>query len=95
MRMWGTVVDNEISRLLYNFVGLYGYEDSLDPVCIHSHSGFVINVAICPVLWKAVLQTEIVTSTMEAEVVAFGAYCKELMPIIDLVNEVGSAVGLS
>jgi len=32
---------------------------------------------------------------MEAEVVAFGAFYKELMPIIDLVDEVGSAVGLS
>ena len=32
---------------------------------------------------------------MEAEVVAFGTCCKLLMPIIDLVDEVGKAVGLS
>ena len=78
-----------------DFAGLYGYEDSFNPVCVRSRSGFVTNVASCPVLWKAVLQTEITTSTMEAEVVAFGACCKELIPIIDLVDEVGSAVGLS
>jgi len=38
-----------------DFAGLYGYEDSLDPVCVRSCSGFVINVASFPVLWKAAL----------------------------------------
>ena len=77
-----------------DFAGLYGYEDSLDPVCVRSRTGFVINVANCPVLWKSSLQTETATSTMQAEVIAMSSCCRELMPIIDMVNEVGMAVGL-
>ena len=78
-----------------DFAGLYGYEDSLDPVCVRSRTGFVINVANCPVLWKSSLQTETATSTMQAEIIALAACCRELIPIIDLVDEVGTAVGLA
>ena len=78
-----------------DFAGLYGYEDSLDPVCVRSRTGFVICVASCPILWQSKLQTEIATSTMEAEIVALGACCKELMPIIDMVDDISDAVGLS
>ena len=70
------------------------YEDSLDPVCVRSRTGYVINVANCPVLWKSQLQTKIAMSTMEAEVVALAVCCRELIPVIDLVAEVGNAVGL-
>ena len=34
-------------------------------------------------------------STMESEVVALATCCRDLIPIIDLVAEVGEAVGLS
>ena len=77
-----------------DFTGLWGHEDSLDPTCVRSQTGFVINVANCPVLWKSTLQTLTATSTMEAEVVALATCCRELMPIIDLVESVGKAVGL-
>ena len=62
-----------------NFAGLYGYEGSLDPVCVRRRTGFVINVANCPVLWKSQLQTEMVTSTMQAEVIALAGCYQELM----------------
>ena len=78
-----------------DFAGLYGYEDSSDPVCVRSRTGFVITVANCPVLWQSKLQTETATSTMEAEIVALGSCCKELFPIMDLVKEIGTAVGLA
>ncbi|KAL7532071.1 hypothetical protein ACHAXR_006179 [Thalassiosira sp. AJA248-18] len=78
-----------------DFAGLYGYEDSLDPISVKSRTGFVINVANCPVLWKSQLQSMIATSTMEAEINALAACCKELMPILDMVDEVGKAVGLA
>ena len=32
---------------------------------------------------------------MQAEVIAFAACCRVLIPIIDMVKEIGSAVGLS
>ena len=35
-----------------DFAGLYGHEESLDPVCVQSRTGFVINMASCPVFGK-------------------------------------------
>ena len=77
-----------------DFAGMWGHEDPLDPTSVKSRAGFVINVANCPVLWKSSLMSEIATSTMEAEVVSLAMCCRELFPVIDLVEQVGSAVGL-
>ena len=46
-------------------------------------------------MWRSSLQSETVTSTMQYEVIAFAACCRVLIPIIDMVNEIGSAIGLS
>ena len=78
-----------------DFAGLYGYEDSLDPVCVRSRTGFVINVANCPVLWISKLQTETALSTMEADINTLAHSCRELFPVIDQVTELGNVVGLS
>jgi hypothetical protein len=48
-----------------DFAGLYNHEDSQDPHCVRSHTGYAILLAGCPVLWKSKLQTEIALSTME------------------------------
>ena len=77
-----------------DFAGMWGHEDPLDPICVKSRSGYVITVADCPVLWKSSIQTEIATSTMEAETISLAACCRDLFPVIDLVEQVGSAVGL-
>ncbi len=76
-----------------DFAGLYGYEDNNDPVCVRSRTGYVITVAGCPIYWSSKLQTETATSTMEAEIIALGSCCCELLPIIALVDEIGVAVG--
>ena len=77
-----------------DFAGLYGHEKASDPVSVKSRTGFVINVANCPVLWMSKLQTETALSTMEAEIIALAHSCRELFPIIDLVTELGKVVGL-
>lgn len=77
-----------------DFAGMYGYEKHDDPSCVKSRTGFVINVADCPVLWQSKLQTETALSTMEAEIVALAHSCRELFPIMDLVHSVGPSVGL-
>ena len=77
-----------------DFAGLYGYEDNNDPVCVRSRTGYVITVAGCPIYWSSKLQTETATSTMEAEVIALGSCCRELLPIIALVDEIGIAIGI-
>ena len=73
---------------------MYGHENSTDPSCVKSRTGFVITVANCPVLWQSKLQTETALSTMEAEVVALAHSCRELFPIMDMVSMLGEKVGL-
>ncbi len=64
------------------FAGLYGYKDNNDPVCVRSRTGYVITVSRCPIYWSSKLQTETATSTKEAEIIALGSCCHELLPII-------------
>ena len=77
-----------------DFAGMYGYENSSDPSCVKSRTGFVITAANCPVLWRSKLQTETALSTMEAEVIALAHSCRELFPIMDMVSLLGKKVGL-
>lgn len=77
-----------------DFAGLWNSDDEQDPHCVRSRTGFVILVAGCPVLWKSKLQTEIALSTMESEYIALSQSCRELLPLQDLVNEVGAIVGM-
>ena len=72
-----------------DFAGLWGHEHPQDPHCARSRTGFVITLAGCPVVWSSKLQTEIALSTMESEYVAMSTACKDLFPIMDLVNELG------
>ena len=73
-----------------DFAGLWGHEHPQDPHCVKSRTGYVITLAGCPVLWVSKLQTEIALSTMESEYVALSTSCKDLFPIMDLVQEIGS-----
>jgi hypothetical protein len=73
-----------------DFAGMYGHEKPTDPSCVKSRSGFVITFADVPILWQSKLQTETALSTMEAEVIASAACCRELFPIIDMVESVTS-----
>ena len=77
-----------------DFAGLYGYEQVTDPTCVKSRTGFVITVSDCPVLWQSKLQSETALSTMEAEIVALAHSCRELFPIMDMVQVLGTAFGL-
>eukprot|EP00804_Cyclotella_cryptica_P028871 CCRYP_008449-RA/>CCRYP_008449-RA protein AED:0.34 eAED:0.34 QI:0/0/0/0.5/1/1/2/0/327 len=77
-----------------DFAGLYGHEDSRDPHCARSRTGYVILAFGCPVLWRSRLQTEIALSTMEAEYVALSTVCKDLLPVVAVIRELSAAVGL-
>ncbi len=59
-----------------------------------SHTGYVINVCDCPVLWQSKLQAETALSTMEAEFVALAHCARELIPIIEMVQTMAPVVGL-
>jgi hypothetical protein len=77
-----------------NFAGMYGYERHDNPSCAKSWTGYVINVANCPVKCQSKLQMETALSTMEAEIVAISQCARELIPIMQMVEFLGPAVGL-
>jgi hypothetical protein len=76
------------------FAGTYGHEKPTNPSCAKSCTGFVITFAYVPILWQSKLQTETALSTMEAKVIALLACCRELFPIIDMVESLTAAVNL-
>jgi hypothetical protein len=53
-----------------DFAGGWGYEDPNDPVSVKSRTGFLVEIMGCPIQWTSKLQTNIATSTMEAEYTA-------------------------
>ncbi len=67
-----------------NFAGMYGYECHDNPSYVKSWTGYVINVANCPVMWQSKLQTKTALSTMEAELVAISHCTRELIPIMQM-----------
>ena len=75
-----------------DFAGLWGVEDSQDPTCVKSRTGFVLCIADCPVIWASKLQSDIALSTMEAEYNALSMALKELLPLKRLVETVATAV---
>jgi hypothetical protein len=78
-----------------DFAALYGHEKITDPACAKSRTGFLLTVSNCPMMvWVSKLQTETALSTMEAEIIALAHCCWELFPVMDIVAEVGKAVGL-
>lgn len=77
-----------------NFASHYGQEDSQDLHFARSHTRCVILVFGCPVLWKSKLQTEIALSTMKAEYNALRQACKDLFSIMDVAQELCSALSL-
>jgi hypothetical protein len=78
-----------------DFAGLWGYEDKQDPSCVKSRTGYVIFIADCPVVWVSRLQTDITTSTMEAEYSALSTAMRDVLPIKMLATEISENVGLT
>jgi hypothetical protein len=77
-----------------DFAGLALKEDCKDPTSVKSRTGFVINVANCPVVWKSKLQQQIATSSTHAEYIGLSTAMKEIIPLKELLVTVSQAVGL-
>ena len=78
------VVTNKLNFDLYcdaDYAGLWTYEDDQDPVCVCSRTGYVMTLAGCPVHWSSKLQTEIATSTLEAEYIALAQGMREFVAL--------------
>jgi hypothetical protein len=77
-----------------DFAGLYNVEKHDDPVCVKSRTGFCLMLGDCPLLWVSKLQSEIALSTTEAEYIALSQSLRELLPMRELFQEVGTALKL-
>jgi hypothetical protein len=71
-----------------DFLGLWKTEDDQDPLCVKSRTGYVLELAGCPLSWTSKLQSEIALSTMESEYIALSQAMRELIPVRRLVKEI-------
>ena len=77
-----------------DFAGLYNIENVQDPVSVKSRTGFCLTLGGCPLLWVSKLQTEVALSTTEAEYIALSQAMRELLPMRELLQEVGTTLDL-
>jgi hypothetical protein len=77
-----------------DFSGLYKVEDHADPRSAKSRSGYIILLGGAPVVWSSKSQTEIATSTCEAEYIALSSGMRALLPLRSILAEVTSILNL-
>eukprot|EP00957_Ditylum_brightwellii_P176467 13438623-Ditylum_brightwellii.AAC.1 len=70
-----------------DFAGHWSKADADNPENVMSRTGFVIMYAGCPVLWQSKLQTKIALSTAEAEYIALSSAMREVVPFMNLLEE--------
>jgi hypothetical protein len=75
-----------------DFAGLWNRDDKNDPHCVQCWIGYVICVSNCLVLWTSKLQTEIALSRMEAENIALSSLFRDLFLLVDITQEICSAL---
>ncbi len=72
-----------------DFVGNWlKYTADVDPATAKSRSGWYVFYAGIPIIWASKLQTQIALSTTEAEYIALSCALRDVIPIMQLVNEV-------
>jgi len=59
----------------------WGTEESTNPDSVKSRTGYIIELAGCPILWVSKLQTTIATSTMESEYTALSMALRAFIPL--------------
>ena len=70
-----------------DFAGLYCCEPDDEPNSVRSHTGYLICLGNCPLLWKSQLHMEIALSTLEAEYAALSYSMRVILPLRCLLVE--------
>ena len=70
-----------------DWAGSWQKRSAHDPLSAHSRTGFVIMYAGCPIVWASKMQTLVALSTTEAEYIALSSALREVIGIMNLVNE--------
>ena len=72
-----------------SFAGEWNKAWSDEPSSVMSRTGYVILYAGCPIIWCSKLQTEIALSTTESEYIALSQSLRDVMPLMNLLQELG------
>ena len=88
----GIILRPDASRGLECYVdadwaGSWLDRSSNDPLSSHSRTGYVIMYAGCPIMWASKMQTLIALSTTEAEYIALSTALRDVIHIIQLLDE--------
>ena len=59
-----------------------------DPSTAKSRSGWIIFYAGCPITWASKMQTHVATSTTMAEYIALSSALRDLIPLMELMDEI-------
>ena len=66
----------------------WGTEVGTNPDSVKSRTGYIIEIANCPVIWVSKLQSTIATSTMESEYTALSMALRAAIPLLAVVSSV-------
>ena len=77
-----------------DFAGGWSSGDTTNPEAVLSRTGFVISYAGCPIYWASKLQTEITLSTTESEYIALSMAMREVLPFMNLMQEINEVLPL-
>ena len=75
-----------------SFASGWGTELGTNPDSVKSRTGYIIDVANCPILWISRMQGGIACSTMEAEYTALSMSLRAAIPFLDLLKEVAKGL---
>ena len=74
------------------FAGDWNISWSEDAASVLSRTGYVITYAGCPIIWASKMQTEIALSTTESEYIALSQSMRDVIPLLDLINELMNVI---
>ena len=77
-----------------DFAGGWKDSDHDSPESTLSRTGFVIMFVCCPITWQSKLQTEIALNTTESEYIALPTAMREVIPFLNLLQEVSKVFDL-
>jgi hypothetical protein len=66
----------------------WGAEKGTNPDSVKSRTGYIIELANCPILWVSKLQSTVATSTMESEYTALSMALRAYIPLEAIVRSV-------
>jgi len=78
-----------------DFAGNWDPENTADIDTARSRHGYVIKYANCPIIWKSQLQREIALSSTESEYTGLSYSIREIIPIINILEEMSKNHQLS